>query len=92
MKIIETDTDVLVIPIWMIEKMGNLNGELVHPTSSAKLKALEDPDGDFILGMSVLTDPDWGFLEYVETPKCEQHLIRDVLGKKKYKYYQEDVI
>ena len=82
----ETDENVLVIPPWMISALGNEDGELIHPTSNAKLKGQIDIDGDHILSMGVLTDPKWEFLDTVTSPEGETKQIREFLGIKKYKY------
>ena len=55
MTIITTDEDVLIVPQWLILLIGNENGELIHPTSLAKLQTKVDPDGDHIIGQNILT-------------------------------------
>lgn len=87
----ETDKDVLVIPDWMILALGNESGELIHPSSNSKLKATVDPDGDNVLSIEVLTDPDWEFLDTITNPDGETKQIRDFLGIKKYKYEIVDI-
>lgn len=88
MKIIETDIDVLTGPTWLFESFK----DFTHPLKpTAKLKPSIDPDGDPIIGMQVLTDPDWEFISEVSSPDGETLKVRDFLTTKKYKYYELEI-
>lgn len=89
MEIITTDKDVLVIPKWIFEMFG---GQIDHPTKPSQLKAQQDPDGDYIIGINVLDDPEWDYLgeNPITNPSTqESRLLRDWLSIKKYKYLEE---
>ncbi|MGH1436559.1 MAG: hypothetical protein ACRBG0_19100 [Lewinella sp.] len=75
----------LVIPQVVYDHFG---GEIVHPSKSARLKASQDPDGDWILSTQVLDDPDWDFLDAVE---IEGKKLDEYFSIKNYKYVEEEV-
>jgi len=88
--IITTDIDVLVIPQWIFDLFG---GEINHPTKPSQLKAKIDPDGDYIIGMNVLDDPEWDYLGVnpITNPETqESKVLRDWLSIKKYKYIETE--
>ena len=81
--IITTDKDVLTSPMWLYDL---LNGTK-HPTKSAELIATIDPDGDPIMSMEVLDDPDW---DYLGEEDINGKPLRDWLTVKKYKYIETE--
>ena len=83
MKIVETNIDVYTGPMWLFEMFN----EFKHPSKPSMLKPVIDPDGDPIIGIQVLEDPDWDYLEGVEV---FSKLIRDHITIKKYKYVEEE--
>lgn len=88
-QIIITNKDVLVIPQWIFDLF---NGSIKHPTNSSELRANTDPDGDLIIGINVLDDPEWDFLgvnPIINPETGESKYLRDWLSIKKYKYIEE---
>lgn len=99
MEVIETDIDVLMIPQWVIDMLQNNGNSLSHSHHSSMLKAEEDPDGDRILPVDVLTDPEWDFLGEDENgdsieftdPEGNKGTLASFLTMKKYKYYEVEI-
>lgn len=89
MNIVTTNIDVLTGPNWLFEQFKDLQ----HPTKNAKIHPTIDPDGDPIVGMSVLDDPDWDFIgeNLIESPDGEKKNIREWLTTKKFKYEEVEI-
>lgn len=100
--IITTDREVVAIPdfiLRLIETSPNSN-EFWHPTKTALLKAQQDPDGDWIIGINALTNPDWDFLgedengDSIDFTNPEtgftDHLVKHLVHKK-YKYIETEI-
>ena len=77
--IIETDIDVLTGPDWLYDMMNGYKNE----KGTAELKPQKDPDGDYIISMNVLNDPDWQHLGQME---ANGKKLQEWLTVKKFKY------
>jgi hypothetical protein len=78
MAIITTDTDVLVVPTNLLNRFRTTKGR-------DELKPIQDPDGDWILGMEILNDPAWSSL-LKEEDGIPAQALENLLTTKKYKY------
>lgn len=95
MKIIETDIEVLVVPPWLVKALVGDAGYIKHPKNPAILEAKKDPDGEFIIGIEVLSNPEWDFLgeNQVKNPETgESKPIDEWLMYKKLKRYEPEIL
>ena len=82
---IDTDITVLTGPQWLFEMFNGLK----NPKGTAEIRPVIDADGEPIIGMEVLDDTTWDYLQDVLIFGLR---IRDHLTPKKYSYIQNEFI
>lgn len=84
--IIITEKDVIIVPQEVHDHFG---GEITHPSKPSKLSWSIDPDNEYIIGLNILNDPDWDYLDSENINGLP--LMGYLQGRKKYKYIEQEL-
>ena len=80
--IVKTNIDVFTAPMWVFDIFNGYK----HPEKNSVIKPIIDPEGDPVIGINVLSDPDWAFIGTIKTPDGNEENIVYLLTLKKYSY------